>query len=342
MIPDEKRSAVAQALQETFGVSEHDEIRVLSASSFTSALVYRVVVRGRPYLLRVITRTDANTNPTRQFLCMKIAAEAGLSPHVWYTNIESRVSIIDFVEARPLPVGEAAVPVATALKAMHALPPFPKLTNDFDTAPTFLLRSSPLRDGLIQRFRTAKILPEGEAAELFEIYDRVRSVYPFPDSDLVSSHNDLKPPNMVFDGQRLWLIDWEAAFLNDRYNDLAVMANYVVANDADEESYLRAYFGEETHEYRTARFYLMRQLVHVFYAIVYTNIGSAGKPVDPDVPVPDFREFHDRIWAGGVALETADRKVQFARVHLQQLLENAQTERFREAIRIAAGSRASV
>lgn len=341
MIPEAKKSAVARALNETFGVSELEEIRALSASIFTSAVVFRIVVLKRPYLLRVITRTDANADPTRQFLCMKIAADAGLSPRVWYTNIEGRVSIIDFVEAQPLPVADAIIPVAATLKAMHALPPFPKLKNDFDTAPTFLLRSSSLREGLIEKFQGAKILPESETAELFKLYERVRSVYPFPDADMVSSHNDLKPPNMVFDGQHLWLIDWEAAFLNDRYNDLAVMANFVVANDADEGSYLRAYFGEEAGEYRTARFYLMRQLVHIFYAMVYTQIGSSGKPVDASARVPDFRDFHKRIWAGEVSLEGADKKVQFGRVHMRQLLENARTERFEEAIRIVAGSRAS-
>lgn len=341
MIPENKKAAVARALDETFGTSEYEDIRALSASSFTSALVFRIVVRGRPYLLRLITRTDANADPTRQFATMKIAAEAGLAPRVWYTNVEDRVSIIDFVEARPLPVAEAVVTVAATLRAMHELPPFAKLTNDFDTAPTFLLRPSPLRDGLIQKFQTAKILPESETAELFELYERVRGVCPSPDSDLVSSHNDLKPANMVFDGHHLWLIDWEAAFLNDRYNDLAVMANFVVASDAGEDIYLRAYFGEDAGEYRTARFYLMRQLVHVFYAIVYTNIGSSGKPIDPNEPVPDFRDFHERIWTGEVNLDASERKVQFGRVHLKQVLRNARTERFQDALPIVAGSRAS-
>ena len=335
MIPESKKSAVARALNETFDISEPDEIRMLSASNFTSALVFRIVVQARPYLLRVITRTDVHADPTRQFLCMKIAADAGLSPRIRYTNVEDRVSIIDFVEARPLPIAQAAVPVATTLKAMHALPPFPKLTNDFDTAPTFLLRSSPLRDGFFQKFQAAKILPESEASELFSLYERLRTVYPFPDSDLVSSHNDLKPPNMVFDGQQLWLIDWEAAFLNDRYNDIAVMANFVVANDADEDKYVRAYFGEDAGEYRTARFYLMRQLVHMFYAMVYMQIGTAGKPVDAAAPVPDFRDFHNRIWTGEVTLDSPEAKVQFGRVHMKQLLQNAQTQRFEEAIRFA-------
>lgn len=141
---------------------------------------------------------------------------------------------------------------------------------------------------------------------------------------------------MVFDGQRLWLIDWEAAFLNDRFNDLAVLANFVVATDADEDTYLRAYFGEEAGEYRAARFYLMRQMVHIFYAMVFTHLGASGKPIDTSASVPPFRDFHDHIWAGEVRLETNETKVQFGRVHMRQLLQNARTARFQDALRIVS------
>jgi thiamine kinase-like enzyme len=41
---------------------------------------------------------------------------------------------------------------------------------------------------------------------------------------------------LLFDGQRVWLVDWQAAFVNDRYFDLAVAANFVVTNDADERT----------------------------------------------------------------------------------------------------------
>lgn len=35
----------------------------------------------------------------------------------------------------------------------------------------------------------------------------------------------MKPENILFDGVRSRLVDWEAASLNDRYTDLAVVAN---------------------------------------------------------------------------------------------------------------------
>ena len=341
MIPEAKNAAVARALRETLGVSEFEDIRRLNTAKLTSAHVFRIVVRGHPYLLRVITRTDANTDPTRQFTCMKIAAEAGLAPRVLYTSIEDRVSLIDFLDARPLPAAETTVRLAVTLQALHALSSFQRLVNDYDTAPTFLLRPSALRDSFIQRFQAAKILPGGETQELFQLYARVAAVYALHDSDMVSSHNDLKPENILFDGERVWLVDWEAAFLNDRYSDLAVMANFVVTNDAEEEVYLRAHFGEAAGEYRLSRFYLMRQVVHMFYAMAFMLLGSSGKPIELNAKTPSFRDFHNRIWAGEVSLAADEAKLQYARVHMNQLLQNIRAVRFHDALRLVSDRHAS-
>jgi hypothetical protein len=124
---------------------------------------------------------------------------------------------------------------------------------------------------------------------------------------MVSSLNDLKPENILFDGDRVWLVDWEAGFLNDRYLDLAVVANFVVTNHAEEDAYLRTYFGEAAGEYRLARFYLMRQLLPVFCPVVSMLSGLAATPIDSPERAPGFRDFHDRIWAGKVSLAEPSR-----------------------------------
>ncbi|MBZ5677667.1 MAG: phosphotransferase [Acidobacteriia bacterium] len=332
MIPEAKKSAVARALREAFGVTEFEDIRTLTAG-LSPAHVFRIVVRGCPYLLRVVMDTGAAAGPgrgdqTNHYACMKLGAEAGIAPRVWYTSTEDRVSITDFVEARPLPRTEALARLPLTLRALHALPPFSKPKNTI----------SP--DAFIRRFQDAKILPESETAELFERYARVTSVYP-RDTDMVSCHNDLKPENILFDGDRVWLVDWEAAFLNDRYFDLAIVANFIVTNEAEEETYLRTYFGEPAGEYRLARFYLMRQTMHMLGAIVFMLIGSAGKPIESNAKAPAFRDFHDGIWAGDISLAGNEAKLQYALVHMNQLLENMRTVRFQDALRIVSDRHAS-
>lgn len=86
MIPENKLIPVKNTLQETFGVNEFEDIKKLTAG-LSSDLVFRMIVKGKPYLLRIITRTDAMADPTNQFGCMKAAADAGLAPRIWYLSI---------------------------------------------------------------------------------------------------------------------------------------------------------------------------------------------------------------------------------------------------------------
>jgi len=212
------------------------------------------------------------------------------------------------------------------LRKLHTLPPFPKTFN-YVTA----------HNGFIWRFRAANILPKSEVEEIFTRYEQVCAVYPRLGSDMVSSHGDLKPENILFDGRRVWLVAWKAAFVNDRYFDLAVVANFAITNDADERAYLQEYFGLPPDEYQLARFYLMRQVTHMLAATVFLLLGSAGQPVNQSDPLPLFRDFHRRIWAGEINLADNQMKTTYGRVHWEQLLQNVRGARFDEALGIVSG-----
>jgi aminoglycoside phosphotransferase (APT) family kinase protein len=331
MLPEIRKEAVTRALRGAFGVSEFDDIRKLTAG-LSKALVFRIVVRGNPYLLRVIINTDATVGPgqgdqTNHFAAMKMAAQAGIGPRVWYTSTKDGVSITDFVATRPLPRTEALARVPATLRKLHALPPFPapRVVNYLDGM-----------DKLVRRFQTAGILPESEAAELFEFYGQAMDAYPRDGSDMVSSHNDMRPENVLYDGDRVWLVDWEAAFLNDRYVDLAVVANFVVTNSAAEEAFLRTYFAKAVNEYHHARLYLMGQLLHLFYPAFILLFSCKGRSIDSVTGAPDFRDFHNRIWAGKVNLADDEAKLEYAKVHMNQALQNHRTQRFHEALRIVS------
>ena len=153
---------------------------------------------------------------------------------------------------------------------------------------------------------------------------------------MVSCHDDLKPENILFDGSRVWLVDWEAAFRNDRYFDLAVVANFVVTTDVEEKVYLQEYFGQPPDEYQLARFFLMRQVMHMLYAAFFVLLGASGKPVNQSDELPSFRDFHRRIWAGEVDLAQNDVKTVYGRLHWNQLLQNTRLPRFDEALGIVS------
>jgi hypothetical protein len=338
MIPQEKSAGVASGLQEAFGVTEFEDIRMITRGH-TSSLVFRIVVGGTPYLLKIIMRKDS---PARHYACMRAAAEAGLAPHVWYTNVEEKICITDFMEEAPFPVTEARVRIPAALRALHGLPPFPRTPNHMNTTCMFLMHKGAAVDDFVQKLQAANLLPKGKSAELFASYAQVAAVYPTHDEnhhdpDMVSSHNDLfKPDNMLFSENRLWLVDWEAAFLNDRYADLAVAASLVVTNEAEERAFLQEYFGGPPDEYQLARFFVMQQIAHMFYGMVFLFLGSSGQPIDWSQTVPEFMDFHRRIWAGDVNLADNDTKIVYGKVHLEKLLGNVQKARYDEALRIVS------
>lgn len=118
MIPQDKSEAVTRGLREAFGVTEFEDIRAITKGQ-TSALVFRIVVRGCPLLLRIIGDLPVRMiGATSQFTCMKAAAEAGLAPHVCYSSVDDGISITDFVEEVSFPVNEALVQMPTVLRTV--------------------------------------------------------------------------------------------------------------------------------------------------------------------------------------------------------------------------------
>ena len=318
MIPAAHTAAVERALQSTFGVAACDGVQALTAG-LSPALVYRIEVGGCPYLLRI--NLSPISDPARWFACMGAAAAAGLCPKVRYTSLEDKISITDFVERRPLLRSAALRLLPPLLRAVHALPPFPPMAR----FPDYLDAG----DAFVTRWQAT--LPEPIAAEIFPAYARLRHAYTREAADLVASHNDLNPGNLLFDGARLWLVDWEAAFLNHRYVDLAVVANFVAPSAADEEYLLHAYFGQAATAYQRARFYLMQQFAHLFYAALLLSGGG-----DVNASAPAFRDLHDRLWSGAASLASHEAKLEYGRVHLNQLRHNLRTARFEEMLRLAA------
>jgi aminoglycoside phosphotransferase len=325
MIPTEKSAVVLRGVHEAFGATAIDSVSRI-ASGLSSDLVFRIVVHGSPFVLQIMTRMDEFNDPRRRFACMKEAAEAGIAPRVHYANAEDGISITDFVEeTAAFPVTEALVQLPRTLRRLHALPLFPKTFN-YVTA----------HKGFIWRFRGANLVAPPEIEGAFAQYERVCAVYPRLDSDLVSCHMDPKPENIRFDGERVRLVGWQAAMVNDRYFDLAVAANFVVTGDVDEQTYLGQYFGQPPDEYQRARFFLMRQVVHMLSATVFLLLGAAGKPISRSESLPSFPEFHRKIWAGEVDLVTNDLKIVYGLIHWDQLLENVRGKRFEETLGIVS------
>jgi aminoglycoside phosphotransferase (APT) family kinase protein len=270
LIPAGRRKAAREALAAAFGARPVVGWRLLQGG-VSGALIWRVEVGERSYVLRLEPERVALNHRQRGYACMTAAAAVGVAPAVHYADPVAGVAIIDFVEARPLsehPGGSAGLARALGdlIARIQATPPFPLLTAEADVIAALLANldaSRLLAPGLLDRHA------EGLA--------RIRAACPLHPSSFVSSHNDPNPRNMLFDGQRVWLVDWELAFRNDPLFDIAILTTELAATPDLEDLLVAAWAGRPSDPTLRARLAVTRLLTRLFYGCIALE-AFAGVP----------------------------------------------------------------
>ena len=332
------RAAVARGLTAAFGVAEPDSIVALGGG-LSGAGVFRIRVGGIAYLLRLDQARDGFRDPQRAYACMRIAAAGLLAPRVRYADAEDGVAIMDFIEERPLSLEYCGTPdqlvveAAQTVRALHAGPPFPPLVDYLDGI-----------DALVAQFQARGLVAPAAMAELLDRYRELRARYRTDPADLVASHNDLNPRNILYDGSRLWLVDWESAFLADRYVDLACIANLFARTPAQEDLLLATYFGAADAT-RRARLQVMRQVNHLFYGLVMAN-AVGDQPQARDLSGRSLEDLHEALTLGEPVLDTEAGRFGYVRARLAAAIEGMRTPQFAEALALIslslAGERESL
>jgi Ser/Thr protein kinase RdoA (MazF antagonist) len=287
--------------------------------------VLRLGVGGESYLLRLDPPVDGFGDPRHWHGCMIIAAEASVAPQVRYAN-PNGVSIVDFVD-QDRDTTYFAADRTTILKnlggllsRLHAAPAFPALFNYLDGM-----------NALIGNVRSSGLMSEAELAAPADRFAKVEKAYRRLGPQLVPSHNDVNPRNLVYDGKRLWLVDWTAAFQADRYVDLAAIASFLTRDEESEGVLLEAYFGEPATPAQRARLYIARQTNHVFYAMAMMNRTNGARPAR----VRSMDDLHLALRDGEPVMDTDIGRAEYALARLAAMVEGVDSPRFSEACQIA-------
>ena len=129
-------------------------------------------------------------------------------------------------------------------------------------------------------------------------------------SRLVSSHNDPTPNNILFDGERLWLIDWESACRNDPLVDAAIVLDQFARSRELEDVLLKAWFGRAPDEALRARLAPVRALTCLFYAGVMFSASAAASWAkdDTDLSAPTPEQFRLAIDEGRLIRGAAETR----------------------------------
>ncbi|MEO6340281.1 MAG: phosphotransferase [Caulobacteraceae bacterium] len=327
-IPADRREVVRSALADAFGPAPLTGLEPVFGGA-SGALVYWAEVADRPYLLRLETKRDLFRDPRRGFACMRAAADAGVAPALHHADPAAGVAIMDFVPQRPLtdfPGGPAAVARALGelVGRLQTTPAFPPLAD----YPVLL-------NGMFGYLRGSGLFAPGLLDPHAEGFERLREAYPWDSSALVSSHNDANPRNILYDGERLWLIDWELSFRNDPLVDVAILADEFAQTPDLEAELLQAWFGRAPDSALRARLTLMRQFTRLFYACIMLSMSIGNHAQETDLAAPSIAEFREAVAQGRLRAATPEILHSLGKMVLAGFLAGFSAPGFEEALSIA-------
>jgi hypothetical protein len=323
-IPEAHRDAATAALATAFGPAPVSALSpVLGGGS--GALAYRVDVGDRSYLMRMESGRVAMRNP-HQYACMQIVSEAGIAPPLRYCDATKGIAIMDFIRQVPLqsyPGGPDGLirQLGALARQLQATQTFPHV-GDYPVVLGFML----------QRMRTTGAFAPGLLDAHAEAFARLREAYRWNSSTLVSSHNDPNPRNILYDGERLWLVDWETAYRNDAMIDVAIFAENFAATPELEDVLLTAWRGAPDRTER-ARLALARVMTRLYYAcLIFSGVGAVGGTVT-DLRAPNRQQFAADALAGKYKASETIRIL--GMIFLASFLEGMAAPGFEEAMKIA-------
>ena len=243
------------------------------SAGFSGAGVYRVDAGGEAFVLKISDEKEPLEAWRHKLHLQQLAAIAGVAPRVIHVEEARRAVVSAFVVDRSFPAffgdphtrSTALALLGRTVRRVHDLPlPAGAVPKD---ALHFLVT---LWSGLEQFALPAFV---GDAVH------RVRSEEPpARERALVLSHNDVNPTNLVFDGEKLLLLDWETAGANDPFYDLAAISVFFRMDEATCRALLTAYDGDPVSGL-PARFAYSRRLIAVLCGAAFLHIArQTGHP----------------------------------------------------------------
>jgi thiamine kinase-like enzyme len=239
---DAERSVIAESVPTRLDAVPLFQGRTLDVVSLTGGLTnqnYRVTLDGRSYVARLSTSTSALLAIDRvaEHTNSVIAAAVGVAPAVVGYAPEAGVLVVEWVCGRTFTEEDvrtdANLPrIAATCRRLHAGPSF---VGEFDM---FALQRRYLSAVLEHGFRLPpRYLEFGPTVARME---GALAVRPEPSRPC---HNDLLAANIIDDGRRLWLIDYEYSGNGDPCFELGNIASEAALSVDQLTELVRCYYG---------------------------------------------------------------------------------------------------
>lgn len=195
---------------------------------------YRIEDGARDWIVRIPrAETNAHIDRAAEAHNQSIASELGLAPQCLWRDASGLSLTPTISGGREICPPDLSSPAITAriVASLQLLHRSHRTFNSVIDLPALLERYFSLLTGARQQ----QLAPRFEQAQisLEALKSRDRAAVP--------SHNDLVLENLLLDGERLWLIDWEYSAMASPYWDLATLCNEAGLDAAQSAKLLHTY-----------------------------------------------------------------------------------------------------
>jgi aminoglycoside phosphotransferase (APT) family kinase protein len=237
------------------------------SGGFSGATTLAVTTSTGSFIVKHMAHDEAAFR--RTIALQRLAAEAGVAPTIVHVDAARFVTITPKIEGtslfsalaspelRPRVLGD----LAARLRTLHAIPiPVDFEHHDGPAAALAIWRSQASRPG----FPAWALGLGAEAEEAGALLAK--------DGRRVLGHGDLHPANVLWDGARTWLLDWERCGPAHPYMDLATLATFALLPDEAALGLLAMQEGGAIDATERARFQAARARARIIYGAVFLTL----------------------------------------------------------------------
>jgi thiamine kinase-like enzyme len=220
-------------------------VRSISVEPLTGGITnlnFRVEVDGGTFVARIssLEARQLGVKRRREHAATVSAWLAGVAPEVVYWSEKRGILVTRFVPGETLEVEQEIGPervrrIVASMRLYHAGRPYVGPTSPFVTVRAWTAAAR----------RRGAALPVDIEALLAALRPIRRALVARPVL-AVPCHNDLWGPNLVDDGERVTVLDWEYAGMGDPFYDLASLAIHHSDGEDWDRQLLASYAGAAT------------------------------------------------------------------------------------------------
>jgi thiamine kinase-like enzyme len=249
-----------------------------------------LVFRMGDFCLRIPGKgTEEYINRANEAVMAREAARAGVSPEVLHADPTTGVMVTRFVAGAetmtPKSFRARTGSPARAGKAFRRL-------HDSGARFPFRFELFAMIDDYLKVLSTKDVaLPDGYHAVVREADQNVRAALAAHELPLVACHCDPLCENFLDTGERMWIVDWEYAGMNDPLWDLGDLAVEAGFDAAQEKEMMHAYFGAAPRPAEHGRVVIYKAMCDLLWTLWGLIQLANNNPAD------DFRAYADSRFA---------------------------------------------